>query len=813
MKKHVKAPATASKGLLVLSAAVLAALPYLAQAQETKPADGAAKPADAKAADNGAKTGTAAQPADAGTLVLSSRSTRSTVSMRGSEIQKLLPGTNPIKAMQTLPGVSFQTADPWGNNEQNATLFIHGFSTQQLGYTLDGVPLGDQAYGNYNGLSPQRAVISENVGLVVLSTGAGDLATPSTSNLGGTIDTYSSAPQGRQRFLAEQTLGSYSASRTFLRYDTGEFGDGNSAYLSVMRLKARAWDFNGKQGGYHFNGKFVRDTDAGILTAYVSYSDKDEPNEDSIVKKSTVPNDRVPYTRPYMYPDFAYALTYLSPTNSATPAADGDNYRNYFSAAQRTDWLGYVKYEANLGRETKWTNQIYYHKDDGAGLVAGPIGVAGLPALFAAYFPNQNLKTVFGNSGYAERASEYEIYRRGLISNFRTEIGDHKIGFGLWWENIDSGVRRRWYAFDVKNPITPYDRPSNPLITQYYSKIGNDTVQLHLQDEWRVRPDVTVQGGFKSSLQFAEGSFPVQQLRSTLPAGSTGLPEGAITTKRWFLPQLGARWQINDRDQLFVNAQKNLRQFITYGAGGASPWSLTSQQLFDLFKQNAKPETSVTYELGLRGSRDLDLGPLTSIEGQANVYHVDFANRLLASTTNAVNLSILGGNTVLGNVGSVKTNGVDIATTLNFGPKFSFYNAISYNRSEYADDYMNGTTLVRTAGKLIPGAPVWMDKFVATAKFAGGIEAQLTGDWTGKRYGTFINDLSEGGYFIMGMSVAGKLPVPANGWIKDARLRLTVSNLNQEKGTLGLVTGQASGTYNIYTIPPRMFFLTLSASM
>ena len=121
----------------------------------------------------------AAAPADDGsaatmaTVQISSNKTRSSVALNSNEIQKILPGTNPLKALQTLPGVSFQTADPWGNNEQNLSLFVHGFSGQQLGYTMDGVPLGDQQYGNYNGLSPQRAVISENVRSVVLSSGAG----------------------------------------------------------------------------------------------------------------------------------------------------------------------------------------------------------------------------------------------------------------------------------------------------------------------------------------------------------------------------------------------------------------------------------------------------------------------------------------------------------------------------------------------------------------------------------------------------------------------------------------------------------------
>jgi iron complex outermembrane receptor protein len=80
-------------------------------------------------------------------IVTGAKATRS-----ASEIQKILPGVSPLKAIQTLPGVLYITADPWGYNEQNAQIFIHGFASNQLGYTMDGVPLGDQSYGNYNGL-------------------------------------------------------------------------------------------------------------------------------------------------------------------------------------------------------------------------------------------------------------------------------------------------------------------------------------------------------------------------------------------------------------------------------------------------------------------------------------------------------------------------------------------------------------------------------------------------------------------------------------------------------------------------------------
>jgi hypothetical protein len=751
----------------------------------------------------------AAAAAPIATVEVATRKTRSSVELGKNEMQKILPGVNPLKALQTLPGVSFQTADPWGNNEQNLSLFIHGFSGSQLGYTLDGVPLGDQQYGNYNGLSPQRAITSENVGRVILSTGAGDLSTASTSNLGGTIETFSSNPQPNRNLAVQQTVGSYKTSRTFLRYDTGNFGDGNSAYISGVHHEQKAWDFNGRQGGDQFNAKFVNDSSLGKLTLYLAYSDKIEPNEDSTVHSAT--EKYQPYTRPFMYPNFQQALAYLSATGG-TPAADGNNYRNYYSDAQRTDYLTYAKFDMNLGESTSWSNQIYYHNDDGVGVVAGPIGVAGLPALFAVYFPGQNLKQVFGNSGYATRTTEYAINRNGWLSTLNTEFGDHKLQAGFWFEHNRSSAYRRWYALDVNNPSSPYDRPSNPLITQYGSEIDNKVVQLHLQDEWRLSPDLRLQAGFKSSLQFAEGQFPVQPKVGAI-ANSTALPVGEIDTKKWFLPQIGGRWDISAQDQAFFNVQKNMRQFVTYGGGGASPWSLSSQGAFDLFKKTAKPETSITYEAGLRTSRQLNWGAVSAFDGQLNVYHVDFKDRLLQISPTSVITSIIGGNlAVLTNVGSVKTNGVDLSGTVHFGRNFSLYNAVSYNQSKYDDNYVSGKDTVFTSGKKVPGSPEWMDKFAATLTVAD-TEFQLSGDYVGKRYATFTNDLSVKSYFLTNLGVSGKLPFLNGGWIKNARYRLNVTNLGDRKGDLNVVVGAASGTYNTFPIAPRQGFLTFMADI
>jgi len=779
----------------------------------------------------------AAQPATPGEdiIVTAVKATRSATAVTSTEMQKLLPGINPLKAIQTLPGVMYVTADPWGNNEQNASLFIHGFAGNQLGFTLDGVPLGDQSYGNYNGLSPQRAAISENVGRVIVSTGAADLGLASTSNLGGGIETFTQDPMAERGATLNHTFGSYGTARTFLRVDSGTFGNGNSIYLSGLRQRARAWDFNGRQGGWQANAKFVHDDSNGKLTAYFAYSDKIEPNEDAttVYKVATTPAQAYqPYTRPFTYPDFAAAVAYLD-ANGAVPAKEANNYRNYYSDAQRTDYLGYIKYQAHLSSAVDWSTQVYYHHNDGVGVVAGPITVASLPTLFALYFPGQNLKIATGNSGYAIRTTEYRIDRGGVISNVTADAGNHHFEVGGWMEYNSSSAYRRWYALDVNHPdrYSPYIRPSNPLFTQYGSEIRNTVVQLHAQDDWHILPNLLVQAGVKSSLQFARGDMVVQPIIGSLPGSSSALPSGEIDTKRWFLPTFGAKWDFTANEQLYVNVQKNLRQFMTYGGGGVSPWSTGSQQAFDAFKRDGKPESSWTYELGLRSNRELGGG--IGLNAQLNVYHVDFNNRLLGITPAIGGLggsSIAGGTPAIFNVGGVKTDGVDVALTLRFGQVFSLYNAFSYNRSIYDSDYstltvVNGSAatgtriggtatvngVVPTGGKRIPGSPSVLNKTVATLTL-GAFEGQLVGDYVGRRYATYTNDAWVDPTFTTALRLAYKLPAERLG-LRKAEVSVNVTNLFQEKGTSTVSVGSNTNTYAIYPLAPRQWFATLSLGL
>ena len=856
-----------TSSLFALASALLCAHAAVAQTAAAGPSDA---PADAAAADKAA-------PDDVSTIVVTGRTTRSSTELPGTEMQKILPGVSPLKAIQTLPGVLYVTADPWGYNEQNAQIFIHGFAANQLGYTMDGVPLGDQSYGNYNGLAPQRAVISENVGRVVVSTGAGDLATASNSNLGGTVETYSSDPLGRFGTQAAQTVGSFGTSRTFVRIDSGAFGkDGsNSAYVSAARQRARAWDFDGVQGGYQANAKFVHDDKGGKLTLFFDYNDMTQPNEDATVffkpsagGTATQVQLYTPYTKPFFYPDFdAYRTSYLNARGNS-PAAQGSNYRNYYSDAQRTDYLLYMRYDAHLSDRITWSTMGYFHHNDGVGVVAGPLGqsiTTAQPYLDPNYASEAANKCQFGGnangvrpvacsamtdaqaaavgaalvaatggSGLITRTTEYRIDRGGIVSALDMNLGNHKIELGGWFERNSTTQYRRWYAVDVTNPAssTPYIRPLDaeaPLFTQYQGEARINQLQLHLQDSWQVTDKLLVNAGFKTSAQWANGWFPIQPVAGSLSGLSGGLPQGKIDTFNWFLPAAGASYDFHGHEQLYFNVQKNLRQYQAYLAGGGGPWFTGSQAAFDAFADQGKPESSWTYEGGLRSSRSFGGG--IGFNAQVNYYHVVFNNRLLAISTNPGGIAgsgITGGTSILVNVGDVHTDGVDAAFTFRVGRIFSLYNATSYNLSKYQSDYSAAATgigaatgtciggylvtagVVPTCGKQLPGTPKWMNKTVATLA-VGPFEAQVIGDFVGRRFATFTDDASVPSYFMTSLRLAAKVPdnvLP----LRKVEVSLNVTNLTDEKGVSSLSIGSPTNSYSAYPIAPRQWFLTVSAA-
>jgi iron complex outermembrane receptor protein len=207
--------------------------------------------------------------------------------LQGPALLDEAPGTSPIQSIAQLPSVNFQAADPYGSYEWAVRISVRGFNQNQLGFTLDDIPLGDMSYGNWNGLHISRAIIDENVGRVVLSQGTGALETASTSNLGGTLQFYSADPSDTRSFHLSQSFGSFSAARTFARFESGLLPGHSKFYLTGAYQLSDKWRGHGDigQNYWQLNGKFVHYVgNSGVLSVFGNVGDRREVDYQDVNK-------------------------------------------------------------------------------------------------------------------------------------------------------------------------------------------------------------------------------------------------------------------------------------------------------------------------------------------------------------------------------------------------------------------------------------------------------------------------------------------------------------------------------------------------
>jgi iron complex outermembrane receptor protein len=722
-------------------------------------------------------------------VVLGQGQTRDVQTITSKDILESAPGTSPIKVLSQLPGVNFQAADPFGAYEWATRISIRGFAQNQLGFTLDDIPLGDMSYGNFNGLHISRALTDENLGRAELSQGTGSLDTASSSNLGGAIQFYSVDPSAKRSATLSQTFGSDSTYRTFIKLESGELSSGTKFYVSYARQDLDKWKGFGSNYYDQVNAKLVQKIGSAKVSLFFDYSDRQEIDyQDLSLNYINVLGRNVDN----YYPDFASALKAAQATQGLiTPAAgfthgelltnDPYDVSYYAGSGLRTDYLGGATLDLPITENLQWHTTAYGHGNKGVGTWYTPY-------------------TASPSSAIAERTSEYGIERYGFVTKLIYDIGKHTVNTGVWYEGNNFDLARRFYDVSATNPSSPYDMPdpATAFFTQWAYSFYTDTVQFHIQDTYRATDDVTLSAGFKSLSVNTNGTLTANGAGKTYPQGSLEASEG-------FLPQAGLNWKITPDHEAFVNIAKNMRAYQVGGQGfGLSPWGAASQAAFDVLKQSIKPEESWTYEGGLRFHQDF----LKGFDGLLAAYHVDFSNRLLAVPQGP---GIAGGANILSNVGSVTTNGVELSGFLHPIEHVTWYNAASYNRSTYDDSYTSNGVVVPTAGKTVVDTPDWTYK-TSLSYDSDSFFAVLDGDYMSRRFFTYTNDQSVPGRFIFNLGAGYKFQ--NIDFLTDAALKFNVYNLfdKQYISTLGTNGFPASGDTDTLQIgAPRQFFVTLSA--
>jgi iron complex outermembrane recepter protein len=720
--------------------------------------------------------------------------------LKSTELSLQTPGTSPLKAIDKLPGVSFQSADPFGTYEWSTRINIRGFNQNQLGFTLDGVPLGDMSYGNHNGLHISRAIINEDIGRVDINQGAGALSTASTSNLGGTLQFSSRAVSDTLGGELNGSLGSDSFYRVYGRFDTGaiEALNGLRAYVSVADQKTDKWKGGGEQTLRQYNAKAVLPIGEGELTGFYNYSERREqdyqdlsfdminrlgrnwdnfqPNWARANQAGTILNTPANYLSGALNPASGYYTGVgINPYLAAGVSTPDDAY--YAGAGVRDDNLYSLSYEGPLGDIIRISATAYKHTNEGQGLWYTPYRVS----------PNFGVVgATSDNAALSVRTTEYDVDRGGVFGALNVDLGSHQVTAGLWFETNNFNQARRFYAEDLAAPKRdPLGFQSNPFFTQWQYSFRTQTTTAFIQDIWSLTPKLKVNYGFK-----------LMNVTNTVSTLAGNPLSSSLSSKDDFLPQVGFVYEWSPKVELFGSYSENMAAYVS--AATAGPFSSQNQANVDFVAQNLKPETSKTLEGGMR----LNWG---NLKGVAALYHVEFDNRLLAIQQGA---AIVGNASVLSNVGSVETNGLELAGTWKLSKDISIFSSYSYNRSEYADNYTSNGVTFDTSGKTVVNTPETLFNLEG-AYDNGSLFGSLGVKYTGARFYTYENIGGKvDGFAIADLSLGYRF---GKAW--DVQLNLT--NLTDEDyistiGSAGFANKDVSGTnQTILSGAPRQASVTL----
>jgi iron complex outermembrane receptor protein len=751
--------------LLMASTAIIA-MPAFAQ-------DGA--PVDAAAADTGAEI-----------IVFGRGETRQVQEIGAKDLVALTPGTNALKAIEKLPSVNFQSSDPFGNYEWSQRVTIRSFNQNQLGFTFDGIPLGDMSYGNHNGLHITRAISSENIGSVRVSQGAGSLGTQSTGNLGGTIETFSADPRD---YLSGGSLGAqgnltYGSNETWRGFGRVALGtrDGIRGFVSYGYGATDKWRGQGTQDQHMGNAKIVIPVGEAKIDGWLSYSDRREQDYQDM---SMGMIKRLGWKWDNFSPDYARAVQIADIANNrgdtgapVSNAAAGTVYPGniasvddayYDAAGLRKDFLGAIGISAPLGEQLTLNLKTYYHRNKGRGLWGTP------------YVPSPT------GAPISIRTTEYQMDRVGIFGNVDYTVGIQTFSVGGWYENNKFNQARRFYALKSRTEagVNFREYPKNPFATQWEFDFTTDTMQYYVRDKIDLGM-LTINLGWKGFKVTNEATSVV----------SSSFPEGKIKVQDWFQPHAGFAVELSPEMEVFGGFTQVTKAFASATTTG--PFS-TGQAGFDQIKNDLKPESSDTYELGLRYNT-------SNFNGTVGAYLVNFRNRLLAVQ---VGSPVLGLANALQNVGGVRALGFEAAGDLKLGQGFGLYASYSYTDATYRDDVLNssdGTLVAAIKGKTVVDSPKHMLRGELNYD-QGPVFGRIGANYMTKRYYSYTNDVSVPGRVIVDASIGYRLT-------DKIEVLLNASNLFDKKYVSTIGSGGFGNSGDAQTLligAPQQFFATLKA--
>lgn len=665
-----------------------------------------------------------------------SAKSRSTVTKEA--LDKQTATGNAIDKLKYTPGLNIASEDATGLSGFRFTM--RGMNSDQVGMSVDGVPINDS--GNY-ALYSNLLGDPENIEQIFVTQGASEADGPHIGSSGGNIGIVTLRPTRDAEAFVKQTLGSNQTYKTFARVNSGEI-NGFSSWLSASHEEGQKWRGDGAVRADKVEWDSYFHDDNGNSANLILKYHQQENNSYSQLTKSQ-------FTQ--------YGRDFDPYPSTAVRNANG-KITSYYGLALNP----FETFTAVLNTHFKLADNVsvdldpYYYYGDGGGVGSSSYalnsgtsrnGVYNLSNLASAATYNADGTP---DSGVYYRSSRTQTWRPGITSKLNWDLGEHSLQFGYWYEDARQRQTQPFIGIDAAgkpDSIWPdSDRvvDANGHVIQGRNRLTETPAQkVWAQDTWYLNADWTLNAGL---------AFMNVERKGDNLGSLTELPNTRQQSYNKFLPNLGIKYQLDDRNQLFYSLARNLRvpqNVVLYDA---------SAQSIDL-----EPETSWNHELGWRF-----VEPQMTLS--ASLFYMQFKNRQVSSR------DVNGDSTDI-NGGAVDNYGLELEYSGLLPHHFNYYSSYTYTRARQKDDltvYNNGVAIqLPTAGQQFANVPEHM--LAANIGYDDGLfYGTFGGKLTSKLYGDLTNDESIPGRTIFNLGAGIYLPVDKRVF-KSATLRLNIDNL------------------------------------
>ena len=750
-------------------------------------------------------------------LIIDEDTAKAKSTVTKAELDKLRGSSNPYQALQYLPGVNATSFDATGLFGGN--LRVRGFNSDQMGFTINGAPVNDS--GSFS-IFPQEYTDIENLCELYVTQGATDTEAPHVGASGGNIGLVTCAPEDTRRLRLSQSGGQLSYFRSFARIDTGKIGD-FKGFVSYSKSEVDKWKGSGKANRDHVDAAVEYDLGKGSkLSASLLYNFAQTNNIRTLTYGSSNPvtptltNGKIGY-----YDDYSNVIPqHLTPVNGTVQneaaTASGTAYYGY-SLNPFENYLLTSAGNFQLTDKLRLDVEPYYWYGYGTGGTqqtsvkeGGPLkgGVGDLNG------DGDTLDTIL-----IYRGSVTETHRPGITTKLSYALDNQSILGGFWYErarhrqtapgtnvdnagNIGDQFLNNSAALFRYGDGSLYENRNVNTISTGESVFLQDTIDL-LDSKLRVTPGVSYRRLKRDFTNYPSGA-PNPATPTTPQNFSTGAFYQFDKTYSDALPSLNTSYMFTPELQGFVGLARNFKapgNFDYFSLGHGVTYANGVGTATGLEALTVKQETSNNIDLGFRYKNDLGKASITG-------FYNKFKNRIATEYDPESNTS----HDL--NVGDSTIKGVEVEVGTVPLAGFSAYVSGSYTKSTIDNDLQaTATTVFPTNGKIFPDTPKGLAA-VSLQYAQGAYLANLAAKYTTTRYITLVNDLALPRYTTVDFNAAYKIPIPEQTGLKNAVLRLNISNLLNKKyyiansGSGSSISTNAAGAPTVYEGAPRFTSVT-----